>query len=360
MTHSRAQMPQNFYDITSDMLLVAPEPQYLYGMMFLAALRASLVTPDQLGLPGRAVGGVGADYTPAEKDRLLLSSPIVQDVFAAKVDFNAAPGNSVRFNRPVYANTTYTETSRRIPLGTSISTTPVKVTAGQASLTLFRYGGPYDTAQAAVAPVAIEAFDANMGVHKAAKIYGNQLKRDCHKFLDAVQVTLLDLAATSVYPEGFSASALPTENGQGRITYRQISDTEAQMDTANVPTFADGFRMLTLHPKQSDHLRQDKQFRDALQFQPEIGIVSPNYLGSINKFHVFKSNTLTTTTNSNTTLYNAHAIAPGALLGGMGRPLRVAANTNDNYGETAKVIWLGDLAFGLADNSLVYKLVSGG
>ncbi len=37
-------------------------------------------------------------------------------------------------------------------------------------------------------------------------------------------------------------------------------------------------------------------------------------------------------------------------MGGMGRPPRVASSTEDNYGETAKVIWLADLAFGITDS----------
>ena len=48
-------------------------------------------------------------------------------------------------------------------------------------------------------------------------------------------------------------------------------------------------------------------------------------------------------------LPQAHAIAPGAFLGGTGKAPRVAAASDDNYGETAKVIWLAYLALGLAD-----------
>ena len=46
---------------------------------------------------------------------------------------------------------------------------------------------------------------------------------------------------------------------------------------------------------------------------------------------------------------------PGALFAGMGRPLRTMPSTDDNYGETAKVIWLAYLALGLADNRFVTK-----
>jgi hypothetical protein len=34
----------------------------------------------------------------------------------------------------------------------------------------------------------------------------------------------------------------------------------------------------------------------------------------------------------------------------MGRKPRVANSTDDNYGETVKVLWLADLAFGITDS----------
>jgi hypothetical protein len=72
---------------------------------------------------------------------------------------------------------------------------------------------------------------------------------------------------------------------------------------------------------------------------------------SVSKTHIFKSTTLTTTSNSSSVSINrGHYIAPGALLAGMGRRPHTAPSTDDNYGETAKVVWLADLAFGLADN----------
>src|SRR6185312_5705438 len=96
---SRVSLPQEFYDKTDDMLLVQPEPQYLYAEMFLGALAASLAPVEEAGLPWRAVQGVGANYgTPAERDRLKLASPIMSEIIAAKVDFTAQPGNSMRIN----------------------------------------------------------------------------------------------------------------------------------------------------------------------------------------------------------------------------------------------------------------------
>jgi hypothetical protein len=129
------------------------------------------------------------------------------------------------------------------------------------------------------------------------------------------------------------------------------------MDDANLPTFPDGFRLLVLTPTQCKQLADDPQFQRASSFHPQYNILFPQYLKSCGKFHIFKSTTLNQTNNSHTVkVHYGHAIAPGALMAGMGRPLRVVQNTNDNYGETALVVWLGDLAFGLADSRFAPRL----
>lgn len=353
-------MPDEFYDITTSQLLVQPEPQYLYATLFLGAMAASLNVPIQLGLDGRGVSGVGADYSTAERDRLMLSSPLMTDLFAVKADFNAAPGSTIRVNRPVYTDTTYTIASRTIASGTSISTVPVNAPASeQNNLTLYRFGGPYDQANSRVAPHAIEAWDANMGIHKASTIIGNHLKRDCHKFLDAVHVTLFDLASTAVYPDGMSAVNDATATGLFPFTYEQLSRCEQEADQANLPTFPDGFRVFVGTTTQLKQLKDDPQYTRYAQFFPQYSALFPQYVGSVGKTHIFKSTTLNITNNSSSVpIHYGHYLAPGVLMGGMGRQLRVAPSTDDNYGETVKVVWLGDLAFKLADNRLVKSVRS--
>ncbi len=355
----RASLPENFYDITSDMLLVQPEPQYLYAQMFLGALGTSLTTPSEFGLPGRSVGGNGAAYSTEDRDRLMLTNPMMREVIAAEINFTAQPGHTIRINRPVFANTTYTEASRRIATGTTISTSPITVSSQQTNLTLYRYGGPYDTANARVAPYAIESFDAQMGVHKAASIHGTHLKRDFHRFIDSVNVSLLDLAANAIYPEGMSAVNDATVAGSFPFTYEQLCRIGRDMDTANLPTFSDGYRCLVLTPTQVNQLRQNDAYNKASVFMPEYNVLFPGYIKSVNNFHIFQSNTLTVANNSSSVaIHYGHAIAPGALLAGMGRAPRVAPSTNDNYGETVLALWLADLAFGLANNAFVYSVRS--
>lgn len=357
---SRVTLPQEFYDKTEDRLLVQPEPQYLYAEMFLGAMRASLAPVTEMGLPWRSITGVGANYdTPAERDRLMLASPLMTEIIAAKVDFNGAPGNSMRINRPSYVNTTYTELARRIPSGSSISTVPVGVSSEQTNLTLFRYGGPYDQTNTRVAPVAVEAFDASMGVHKLVQIAGNTIIRDFHRFVDAVQASLLDLASVVVYPEGMTADNDATSAGSFPFTYEQLIRTERKADDANLPVFADGFRLAVMTPTQVAQLGLDPLYARNASFHPLYNQLFPQYVKSVSKTHIFKSTTLNTVANSSSVnIHYGHYVAPGALLGGMGRPPRVQPSTDDNFGETAKIVWLADLAFGLADNRFVLSMRS--
>jgi hypothetical protein len=356
---SRVSLPSEFYDRTSDELLIQPQPQFLYAQMWLGAMGASLAVPGELGIAGRGVSGNGAPYAGFERGQLMLANPMITQVIAAKVDFNGAPGNTIRINRPAYNATTYTEASRLIPTSASISTTAVAPKGEQTNLTLFRYGGPYDSANSRVAPYAIESFDANMGVHKLSQVVGDSLKQDCHKFIDAVQVTLLDLASSALYPEGMTAVDDATAAGMFPFTYELLSRAEQTADDANLPVFPDGYRAFVGTPTQLKQLKDDPQFQRYAEKHPEYNALFPQYLGSVGKTHVFKSTTLTVTANSSTVnVHKGHYIAPGALLGGMGRPLRVASSTDDNFGETAKVVWLGDLAFGLADNRFVISVRS--
>lgn len=358
-TFNQTSNPENFYTVTSDMLLVTPEPQYLYTNMFLGALGASLPVPSELGLPGRTVGGVGSPYASEDRDRLILANPMMTSVIAATVDFKGLPGSTVRINRPAFTNTTYTVASRRVASGQTISTTPITVGSQQTNLTLERFAGPYDSVNSRPAPYAIERFDAQVGVHNAAQIHGTHLKRDFHRFIDAVHVTLLDLASSAVYPEGMSAVNDATSTGQFPFTFEQLTRVEQSMDDANLPTFPDGFRALVLTPTQMQQLSNDPDYQDSAKEFPEYSVLFPQYVGSVKRFHIFKDTTLTVTNNSSSVpIHYGHAFGPGVLLGGMGEPPRIAPSTNDNFGETALVIWLAYLAFGLANNTFVVSVRS--
>lgn len=350
MSISRITLPENFYDVTSAKLLAQPEPQYPLASLFLSAIGASLPMPSGFGLDGRQVPSAGGSYPGVNADRLKLAEALPGSLFALGIDFAKTPGNTVRINRPAFADTTYTADSRKVAAGQSISTTPIAIGSEQTHLVLERYAGPYDSSNNRVAPYAIEAFDANMGVHSMTSMVGVHLARDFHKFLDAVHVTLGG-SGSAIYPDGMSAVDDATTEGSFPMTVEQLSRTEQSMDEGHLPRLPDGKRVLMLTAKQWKQLKHDPEYEANAHEHPEFNLLFTSYKSTVGGFHIFISETLSKATNSSSVaVHRGIAIAPGGFMGGMGRPPRVASSTEDNYGETAKVIWLADLAFGLADS----------
>ena len=347
---SRITLPENFIDWQSAQLLMQPEPQYPFAGLFLSAIGASLPLPSSIGLDGRSITGSGAPYSAAERDRLEIASALPSSLFALGIDFAKTPGSTVRINRPAFIDTTYTLASRKITSGQSISTTPITVGSEQTHLVLERFAGPYDTVNGRVAPFPIEAFDANMGVNSESSLLGTQLKRDFHKFLDAVHVALGSLG-TAVYPDGMTQDNDAGQVGAYPMTVEQLSRTEQQMDDLFLPKLGDGKRVLMLTPYQWKQLKHDPEFSANSVFHKEFDILWGGYVSTVGSFHVFLSSTLQRVTNaSSVPVQYGIAMAPNAFMAGMGRPPRVNASTDDNYAETAKVIWLADLAFGISDS----------
>lgn len=355
MPISRASLPENFYAKTSDRLLAQPEPQYPFAQLFIAALGAMLPVPAGIGLDGRQVPSAGAPFVGADQDRLKLAQDLPTALFALGVDFAKTPGETVKINRPAFANTTYTTASRKIAANSTISTQPIGISSEQTHLVLERYAGPYDSDNSRVAPIGVDAFSANLGVHSAPDMVGTHLVRDFHRFLDAVHVEMGEVG-TAVYPDGMSADNDATTVGSYPMTLEQVSRLEEEMDDASLPTLPDGARVLALTPKMWKQLKHDPEFKDQAEFFREYNLLYPNYVGTIGKFHVFKSTTLKKVANSSSVaVHHGLAIAPGAFMGGIGRKPRVSTSTDDNYGETAKAIWLADLAFGVADSRFIYS-----
>ncbi len=355
MSIQRATLPENYIDWASSTLLCQPEPQYLFAQLFLSAIGSALPVPAGLGLDGRQVPSAGAPAAAFDRDQLMLAQGLPSSLFALGVDFNKKSGGTVKINRPLFTNTTYTLASRKINSGQAISTTAMDIGSEQTHLTLERYAGPYSST---VQPLAIEAFDANMGLNSAPSIACMQLKRDFHKFLDAVHVTLGG-SGTAVYPDGMTAVNDATTAGSFPMSLEQLSRTEALMDIANLPTLGDGKRVYVMTPKQWKDLKHDPEYAFASQNQTAFNTLYSSYVGTVGKFHLFVSNSLLTTTNSSSVAVQyGIAMAPGGFMGGMGRAPSVRTSTSDNYGEHVLMVWLADLAFGIADSRFFYSVRS--
>lgn len=353
---SRATLPQEFFDVTTAQLLIQPDPQYLHARIIKNALNAELDAGEPIGLPipGRQFGDSGPGYADLEAARLMLSpDPIFRDAVKVVAELGKAHvGHTIRINRPKFTNSTYTQAVRRVPVGTTISTTPISVESEQAQITIDRFAGPYDSTAGEVRPFGIERFDASRGVHSIKEVKEFHIKRDFDRTIDAFGVVLFDQASTTIYPDGMTADNDAAVAGAFPFNYGQIVDTHTSLAEGHIPTFSDGKYLMILHPKQVAQLKRDPEFQRLAQFHQDINpLFRSAYRGTIDAFHILESTTLTTVSNSSSvTVYYGQAFGPGMVGLGAGEMPRTAYHTNDNYGETALVVWLWYAGFTVLDN----------
>jgi hypothetical protein len=353
---SQATLPQEYQAELDAALLRQPEPQFLHAQLLKNALSVdlggSILTP-----PGFI--DAGAAYSSAERDRFVLqATPIATEAFAARVDFQRRKGDVVRLNRPKFTNSTYTLASRTIASGKTISTSAQVPDSEQVEIKLLRVGGPYNNDAADITPYGIESFDAQFGLHMKKGIIQTHLQRDFDKFLDSVGVAMCDDGSTTVYPYGMTAVNDATSKGQYPLTYEQITRVSRGMDEADLPKFSTGRRMLTVNPTGKRQLKDDPQFARYAEFHREKNPLFPGWFATCDDFEIFLSNTLGYATSSPgaVKVYNAQAMAPGALGVGMGRAPTVRKSSDDNYQETVRLIWLGDLGFKVFDNRFLVNV----
>jgi hypothetical protein len=124
------------------------------------------------------------------------------------------------------------------------------------------------------------------------------------------------------------------------------------MDAANIPKFADGMRIMVITPLQQEQLEADPEYQRLARYTPQFNpLFLKSYVNSVGNFHIFTSNTLLTTANTNSVpIQYGQAFGPQMVgMGAQGMP-RVVPSTNDNYGETVYAIWIWYAAFQVLDN----------
>lgn len=357
----RATLPAEFYDRTSERLLIAPEPQYLHARLILSAVSMSLDSAAganiALPIPGRALDGSGADYRKLEDMQFNLADPIAEEAIVVVNDFREEhqPGHVIRFNRPRFTNSTYTFASREVPAGTSISTTPINVGSDQVELTVKRWAGPYDSTNNRVAPYAVSRFDAQRAVHSIPKIADLHFTRDFHKTVDTFGVTLFDSVKSTniVYPTGIASDNAMAAVGSNPMDFETLLRAEKVLNDASIPTFKDGKRIAVLTTLQCLQLARDPEFRQSAVFMPDLNpLIQGSYFKTVSKTHIYQSTTLNQTNNSSSVpIQYGQMFGPGMVGVGPASMPRVAPSTNDNYGEDPMAIWLWYCALGVLDDS---------
>lgn len=369
---SRATLPAEFYDRTSALMLVQPEPQYLYAqIVFMGDLQAELrLNPDAASLlPGRGIESPqGAAVRPFSENQLQLVAADKIRGEAITVSSELAKGNvghTIRMNRPVFSGGGYTAAQRLISTGQTISTTPIGVTMEQVAITIQRFAGPYDATNSRVAPYAIDRFDAQRSVHDLVATVGVQLQRDRMKWLDAVYASIFDSGSVVIYPgdpagvlnssgtTGDAAAFPSASNGYRPFDAETIFRAENQLSNLYIPRFGNGNYMLIVTPQQARQLRNDPAFQRMAVFETDMNPLKQSFVGLIGQVEVYQCSTNTVDTSTVAGVSINHAVMFGP--GGVGRVkdgdgCRVANSTDDNYGETPKIVWIAYEGQSVLDN----------
>lgn len=360
MPASRVTLPAEFFDIVSPMMLVQPEPQrYFAQMIFASNARAELSINSGAFFNSRQpLPASGAPVMDLAAQQLMLArSPLGEAISVVAELGHRGVGHTIRINRPVFAGGGYTEAARVIAQSASISTTPIEVGAEQVSITVKRVAGPYASGGSSVQPYAIDRFDAGKSVHALADLVGMHLRRDRMTYLDTVVGLLFDGASSNVVRAGnLTADSQFVAGTQQPLDLDTLLRGVETLSNANIPRFADGRYMAILSPTQIRQLKTDPDWASQAREDPAYNLLTGGtYLNVGEDLKIAVSNTIQrdTATVSGATIQRGLMFGPGAIGYGLDDACRVASANEDNYGETAKVIWLAYEGLGMLDESFI-------
>lgn len=354
---SRATIPQEFLDLTSATLLIQPKPQFFHAGLVMNALRVNTDFSGQWGLPiaGRQFGDGGLPDYAALKDQLtkLVDADAVYGSAIRVVSElgKKGVGHTLRINRPKFTEGTATRAARRVPVGTSFAKTPIPVLSEQAQITIERFAGPYDTTAGEVRPYGIERFDAERMLHNPASLKDLHLDYDFHRSLDTWAVSLFDQGEV-IYPTGMTADNDSLVAESFPFSYELLTRAEESLSNANIPRFANGRYMAVVTPKQARQLKLDPMFQRLAVYHTDINpLFKRSYRGTVGMIDVFESTTLSQVLNSSSVpIQYGQVFGPESVGWGVDDMPRVAPDSDDNFGETAKVIWIWYCGFDVLDS----------
>jgi hypothetical protein len=367
MPVSRVTVPAEFFDTTSAMMLAQPLPEFTFAkFVFASQMKAELMASEAAALLSslgtRGPGSAGAGVLSLMDQQLAIArSPFAGAIQTIAELGQKGIGHTVRINRPVFAATTYTEASRLISQSTSISTTPIEMTSEQVAITIRRAAGPYDNTNSRVAPYAIDRMDASRSVHQLAAMVGTQLQYDRMRYLDTVTALKFDAGANVVRPGAVAADASFPGSGEVPLDLETLFRAEQTLKDLFIPRYADGSYLFVGSPLQIKQLKLDP---DYARFAKESDALNPLLGETITKvgkgITVLESSTIVrdTTTVSGQTIQRGMMFGPGAVGYGIDDACRTAYSNDDNYGETAKIIWVAYEGMELLDNRFIVSVRS--
>lgn len=377
----RATLPTNYEDfassVTSALVLPQPEPQYVFahwamsGRLALAALNAGATSVQQYV---SMVGG-GAPIPP-DLDRMARVADSYPG-FVQSIDmFGKGRGDTIKFQRPVFATGGLTKAARELTTNQTISTTGTVVQAEEVPVTLKEYHGP-DKDGNGVKPYAIWGFDAKFRANKLqlASVTTQHLRRDYVSWLDAVIRDEFLQSGNVTYPLGVANAAAFVAGGNAKFSLEQILRARKALSDREWMRFPNGRYVCLVPTSFNTDMLEDVDYREQSKFHADGRNLLYGYISSVQDIDFFECTTLKSYVNpatiegstvpANVTVQEAMLVGPGVVGFGtaapdpenvMGPVARFADDTN--YGTVAKVVWYALHAFQMLDDRGVQRIVA--
>lgn len=301
--------------------------------------------------------------------RLIDPQPnYVFDQFAVKdVDGGAfVSGDTVKLNRyPMLENNGLSEADRSVEETSTVGTAnSIRQTVQQISVILKEYIGPHNGSY--VGPLAITEKALRQAMVKYLNsgdilsffnsIGGMGLKNDHDKWHDRVLSTMMRQTPNFYNPDGVADASTATTSTGSKFKADDLVGLKELLQTANVPTFADGFYHAVIPPRLEKHLKQDSDFKEACYYYKP----STAFRGVLTEFAGFRfwtSTNLPPATVNSLTAHEGVAFGPQVVGYGEGNvPLRIVRNVNDDYERFLFLIWKVYRGYGVLDHRFCYKI----
>jgi len=153
------------------------------------------------------------------------------------------------------------------------------------------------------------------------------------------------------------AAAFPIAgNGYRTFDAECVFRMEQTLSDNSIPRFADGMYHLIITPQQARQLRDDATFQRMAVFESELNPLKRSFIATLGQVEIYQcaTNTVDTTTVAGVSIHHGIMFGPGAV-GRVkdGDGCRVVNSTDDNYGETPKVVWIAYEGQEMLDNRFV-------
>lgn len=383
-TINRLTLPSEFQDAADAILLAQPQPEFFWARLAnVAQMGAEIMRPGspfgpnadrKLVTQGEPVPAFASFQLELNDPEMRASLATYKGAIATGFFAGAKLRQTVDMNRPVFTDSTYTESSRDVTRAT-ISTTAQGISGEQVSLTILRASGPYSNAASAVQPYGIEGFDAQFSLHNFSELVELHLQRDRQKYLDTVLARRFVLGAPSencVYPgdpTGALSGAGSTYATQDDAAFLTQGDRVCDVPALNrivrvlkdggIRPFPNGRYMAVVTTKQAEDLKNSSSYQKLVKYFPAKNPIFAAYIGTVGQLDVFECAT-NPTALANTTIVVQQGVAfgPGAVAMATANPCHIECGDDTNFGQRVTVLWMADEGFQTIDNRFLVSLRS--